>query len=105
MYVCLCLILMSLTALEMLTGEGVKAVSLQSSRLCTVQRDDYPLPLHRQVPAIPERVNGAVAVNRVAIQTQLLKSGQTVKGKRGQLGQLVVVQETKGRSRQREDYP
>lgn len=73
--------------------------------MCTVQRDDHPLPLHRQVPAIPERVNGAVAFNRVAIQTQLLKGGQTVKGERGQLGQLVVVQETEWRRRQQEDYP
>lgn len=74
-------------------AESAEAVTLQRRWLCTVQGYGDPLV----PPAIPERVDAAVAVNRVAIQTQLLESGQIIERQRRQLSQLVAVQETAGR--------
>lgn len=80
------------TALEIPARQPVEAVALQCCRLGTVQGDGYALI----PPAIPQRVDSAVAVNRVAIQTQLHERGQMIECQRRQLSQLVAVQGTAG---------
>lgn len=81
--------------MEVPAAQSAEAVTLQRRWLCTVQGNGDPLV----PPAFPERVDAAVAVNGVAIQTQLLESGQIIEGQRRQLSQLVAVQGTAGQSK------
>lgn len=64
--------------MEMRLREAGETLTLQRDGLGTGQRDAHQLTLCIQMPATPERVDTAIAIDRVAIQTQTLQAMQFV---------------------------
>lgn len=82
-----------LTALEVLFGEAYKTLFLKVLGSGTGEGDVHQLTLDIQVPAAPQRVDAAVAIDGIAVQTEALQAVQSVECIYWQLGELVLEQD------------